>query len=188
MVDRRVLVGHTLATGAVRMLSGKAALNAPTGNGACFDGQLAHCQAVWVLWCKLRDAYAFIIAVQMRMMALVALCAEREGTDVSFEEVSKSLQLQGDEAEAWIVRAFGKQLLDGRIDQVCHHVLWKAVRQGKKMPFTYGMCLRCTWLVWFHAVMAAAPLLYVLMQGWHEHASRSCLAVFIFLQSGKHMM
>jgi hypothetical protein len=59
-------------------------------------------------------------AVQMRMMALVALCAEREGTDVTFAEVSKSLQLEGDEAEAWIVRAFGKQLLDGRIDQVRH--------------------------------------------------------------------
>lgn len=60
--------------------------------------------------------------MQMRMLALMALCNKREGDDVPFSAVNDALALDGSagsgEAEAWLVRAFGKLLVDGRIDQV----------------------------------------------------------------------
>lgn len=56
--------------------------------------------------------------MQIRMMALVTACAGHEGEEVAFATVQEALQVESGDAEAWIVRAFGKQLLDGRIDQV----------------------------------------------------------------------
>lgn len=55
--------------------------------------------------------------LQMRMMALIALCRDREGADVPFAEVDGALALEGADAEGWLVRAFGALLIDGRIDQ-----------------------------------------------------------------------
>jgi hypothetical protein len=59
--------------------------------------------------------------MQARMLALVALCRGREGEDVPFADVGGALALAdaADSAEGWLVRAFGKNLVDGRIDQVC---------------------------------------------------------------------
>jgi uncharacterized membrane protein YecN with MAPEG domain len=61
--------------------------------------------------------------VQMRMMSLVALCCDNEGAEVPFAEVNAALMLEGDDAEGWLVRAFGKMLVDGRINQArtCTH-------------------------------------------------------------------
>lgn len=57
-------------------------------------------------------------AMQMRLMALLALCAERAGTRVPFADVEAALHVESGTAEGWLVKAFGKQLVDGRIDQV----------------------------------------------------------------------
>lgn len=54
----------------------------------------------------------------MRLMALLSVCASKEGQDVSFAEIEKGLALESGQAEGWLVQAFGKQLLDGRINQV----------------------------------------------------------------------
>lgn len=56
--------------------------------------------------------------VQMRLMALLAVCCSKEGMEVSFLEVEQALALEEGQAEGWLVQAFGKQLLDGRINQV----------------------------------------------------------------------
>jgi hypothetical protein len=56
--------------------------------------------------------------VQMRLMALLSVCSSKEGQDVSFIEIEKALALESGQAEGWLVQAFGKQLLDGRINQV----------------------------------------------------------------------
>lgn len=64
----------------------------------------------------------------MRLMALLAVCSSKEGKEVSFQEVEQALALEEGQAEGWLVQAFGKQLLDGRINQV------------RASPF-----LRCTW-------------------------------------------
>jgi eIF3 subunit M, C-terminal helix len=65
--------------------------------------------------------------MQMRMMALVALCAGREGDDVPFAEVAAALKLDDGSAEAWLVRAFGKLLVDGRIDQARPFCMWNDI-------------------------------------------------------------
>jgi len=54
----------------------------------------------------------------MRLLALVALGSQHEGCELTFRAIEAELQLGPGEAEAWLVRAFAKQLLDGRIDQV----------------------------------------------------------------------
>jgi hypothetical protein len=72
----------------------------------------------------------------MRLMALLAVCSTKEGMEVSFKEVEQALALEEGQAEGWLVQAFGKQLLDGRINQVhtplfvhCHKILmWYTVQ------------------------------------------------------------
>lgn len=54
----------------------------------------------------------------MRLMALLNLAGQYEGQELEFETIEAELGLGKDEAETWVVRAFGKQLLEGRINQV----------------------------------------------------------------------
>lgn len=56
--------------------------------------------------------------MQMRLMALLAVCSSKEGQEVKFSAVEEALALDPGTAEGWLVQAFGKQLLDGRINQV----------------------------------------------------------------------
>lgn len=58
----------------------------------------------------------------MRLMALLALCADRCGDPLPFSDVEAALRTDAGTAEAWLVRAFGKQLIDGRINQVTGEV------------------------------------------------------------------
>ena len=69
---------------------------------------------------QMQDHFACnaVYVVQMRLMALLAVCSSKEGMEVSFKEVEQALALEEGQAEGWLVQAFGKQLLDGRINQV----------------------------------------------------------------------
>jgi hypothetical protein len=83
-------------------------------------------------------------AVQMRLMALLALCSTKEGMEVSFKEVEQALALEEGQAEGWLVQAFGKQLLDGRINQVCtsHWCIdTRAKFDGKQYKRVGGQCV-----------------------------------------------
>lgn len=75
---------------------------------------LRQCHPICYVWYPTSAA-----GVQMRLMALLAVCSSKEGMDVTFAEVEQALALEEGQAEGWLVQAFGKQLLDGRINQVC---------------------------------------------------------------------
>lgn len=76
-------------------------------------------------------------------MALLAVCSSKEGQEVKFTAVEEALALEPGTAEGWLVQAFGKQLLDGRINQVrttfwpcfCHPCKFDASGLFADMPY-----------------------------------------------------
>lgn len=53
-----------------------------------------------------------------RTMALLALGCRSIHEEVAFGDIQKALDIPADQVEGWIVRAIGKKLIEGKIDQV----------------------------------------------------------------------
>ncbi|GBF95695.1 eukaryotic translation initiation factor 3 subunit M [Raphidocelis subcapitata] len=55
---------------------------------------------------------------KVRLMALLAVASRAAGGAVSLSEVQAALDIPEDQVQPWIVRAIGKRLIEGKIDQV----------------------------------------------------------------------
>jgi translation initiation factor 3 subunit M len=51
-------------------------------------------------------------------MALIAVASRAAGGAVALSEVQAALDIPEDQVQPWIVRAIGKRLIEGKIDQV----------------------------------------------------------------------
>lgn len=54
----------------------------------------------------------------MRLMALLTVASRAAGGAVALSEVRGALDIPEDEVQPWIVKAIGRKLIEGKIDQV----------------------------------------------------------------------
>lgn len=64
-----------------------------------------------------------------RMMALLALGSRSTHEEVAFSDIQRALDISADQVEAWIVKAIGKKLIEGKIDQVRNVVVMSKCTQ-----------------------------------------------------------